>query len=104
MLEKDHFKKSSCIYGKVKSKADYLEIRFLPFTAVTPAGILGLHIVRAGREERSLPGGGASLASASSPAPAFPLRSWCCVAMAGSAASSHFRGLGVLPCTPEPAG
>lgn len=57
MLEKDHFKKSSCIYGKVKSKADYLEIRFLPFTAVTPAGILGLHIVRAGREERSLPGG-----------------------------------------------
>lgn len=57
MLEKDHFKNSSCIYSKVKSKADYLEMRFLSFAAVTPAGTLGLYMSEQGGRK------GASLAA-----------------------------------------
>lgn len=63
MLEKDHFKNSSCIYTKVKSKAEYLEIRFLSFAAVTPAGTLGLCMSEQGGKEGTSLAAGAPLAS-----------------------------------------
>lgn len=95
MLGKDHFKNSSCIYSKVKSKADCLEIRFLSFTAVTPAGTLGLCMSGQGGRKGASQAAGAPLASLpASLAPAFPLGSECCVAMPDSAASAHFTGFG----------
>lgn len=68
MLEKDHFKNSSCIYSKVKSKADYLEIRFLSFTAVTPAGTLGLCMSEQGKRKGASGGWCPTGLSACSPA------------------------------------
>lgn len=94
MLEKDHFQNSSCIHSEVKSKADYLEIRFLSFTAVTPAGTLGLCISeQGGRKEppRPLVPHWPLCLPALQP---FLLGSGCCVAMAGSAASAHSTGFG----------
>lgn len=104
MPEKDHFKNSSCICSKVKSKAFYLKIRFLSFylkirflsfTAVTPAGTLGLWMSEQGGRKGASLAAGAPLASLpASPAPASPLGSVCGVAVAGSAASAHFMGFG----------
>lgn len=90
MLEKDHFKDSSCIYSKVKSQADYLEIRFLSFPSVTPAGTLGLCMSEQGGRKRASLAAGVPLASACQPC-TLPtgLRVLC-----GSAASAHFMGSG----------
>lgn len=94
MLEKDHFKNSSCIYGKVKSKADYLEISFLSFTAITPAGILGLCMSEQGGKKGASLGAGAPLASACPPCTSLPtgLRVLC--GHGWHAASAHFMGFG----------
>lgn len=79
MLEKDHFKDSSCIYSKVKNQADYLEIRFLSFTAATPAGTLELRMSEQGGRKGSSLAAGAPLALACQPCTSLPngLRALC---------------------------
>lgn len=104
MLEKDHFKNSTCIYSKVKSKADYSEIRFLSFTAVTPAGCLGLCMSEQGGSKEASLSVGAPLACL----PASPHQpshwaqgGWPWLAVLPLLTS---WALGAPPCTPEPAG
>lgn len=103
MLEKYHFKNSNYIYSKVKSKADCLEIRFLSFTAVTPAGILGLCMSgrEGGKEPPRLlvPHWPLCLPTLHQPSHWTQSVVWPCQTVLPLPTS---RALEVLPCTPEP--